>query len=412
MIALVRNTVRSSLGTGAVAHLLSLHPASLASDACHEERRVTWAELFYDLVFVAAVAQVGAVLAHDYSPAGLGRYAFMLGVIWWAWNGYAMYATRFVADDRLQQALTGLQMVAVIFMAANAEGPLDGVSSAGFAAAYAAMRFVLVLQYLRAATIPAARPLALESAAGIGIAATIWLASALTPAPARYVVWAVALVVDVGASIRTSRFIRTLPPNAHHLPERFGLFTLILLGESIIAIMKGIQSQPEWSLPAASAAFLGIGLVFSLWWWYFDGASAASHRPIRTDSDIRRLAIWNYVHLPVHLGLAVTAVGIEHIVRSGGREPLHGAEPWVLCGAAAAATLALVTLTAVSDRSARRSFVLPVAIAAAPLGLAALAPLVLPSLLVAALAGLCALQIAILPKQLEHDDAACGSDVQ
>ena len=152
---------------------IALHTSSLITDACHEQRRVTWAELFYDLVFVAAVAQAGAILAPDYSLPGLGRYALMLAVIWWAWNGYAMYATRFVAGDRVDQSLTGLQMFAVIFLAANADGTLESVSTAGFFAADAVMRVGLVLQYLRTIAIPAARPLALESAAGIGAAAAV-----------------------------------------------------------------------------------------------------------------------------------------------------------------------------------------------------------------------------------------------
>jgi low temperature requirement protein LtrA len=393
---------------------IALHTSSLITGACHEHRRVTWAELFYDLVFVAAVAQVGAVLARDYTLPGLGRYALMLAVIWWAWNGYAMYATRFVAADRVDQSLTGLQMVAVIFLAANADGTLDSVSTAGFFAAYAVMRLGLVLQYLRAVAIPAARPLALESAAGIGMAAAVWLVSAATPAPWRYAVWSIAAAIEIVAAVRASRFVPALPPNAHHLPERFGLFTLILIGESIIAIMKGIQSQPDWSLAAASAAFMGIGLIFSLWWWYFDGAAAAAaHRPVRDRADVRRFTVWNYVHLPAYLGLATTAVGIEHIVKAGGREALHGAEAWILCGAAAAVMLALVVLTGLrgwqSSVHVRRG---PLALALSPLALPPVAPLFAPSLLVAALAGLCAVQIAILPKQLVDDDAAGGGDVE
>lgn len=392
---------------------IALHTSSLITDACHEQRRVTWAELFYDLVFVAAVAQVGAVLAHDYSLPGLGRYALMLAVIWWAWNGYAMYATRFVAGDRVDQSLTGLQMVAVIFLAANADGTLASLSTAGFFAAYAVMRLGLVLQYLRAVAIPAARPLAIESAAGIGAAAVVWLVSAATPAPWRYAVWFIAAAVEIIAAVRASRFVTALPPNAHHLPERFGLFTLILIGESIIAIMKGIQSQPEWSLAAASAAFLGIGLIFSLWWWYFDGAAAAAHRPVRDSADVRRFMVWNYVHLPAYLGLAATSVGIEHIVKAGGREPLHDAEAWILCGAAAAVMLALVVLTDLRGwQSSMRVPRGPLALALSPLALPPFAPLFAPSLLVAALAGLCAVQIAILPKQFVNDDAAGGGDVQ
>jgi low temperature requirement protein LtrA len=411
MIAVVRAPAVAA--GAAITRRLCLHGSSLITDACHEHRRVTWAELFYDLVFVAAVAQVGAVLAHDYSVAGLGRYALMLAVIWWAWNGYAMYATRFVAGDRVDQSLTGLQMVAVIFLAANADGTLDSTSTAGFFAAYAVMRLGLMLQYLRAVTIPAARPLASESAIGIGVAAAVWLCSAATPAPWRYGVWTVAAAIEIGAAVRASRFVSALPPNAHHLPERFGLFTLILIGESIIAIMKGIQSQPEWSLAAASAALLGIGLIFGLWWWYFDGAAAAAHQPIRDAADVRRFTVWNYVHLPAYLGLAATSVGIEHIVKAGGGEPLHGAEAWILCAAATAVMLALVVLTDLRDRDARpHASRRPLVLALGTLLLPFAAPVLPPSLLVAALAGLCALQLAILPKQLVEDDAAGGGDVE
>jgi len=391
-------------------------PAFWSSHAVELPRRVTWVELFFDLVFVAAVAQVGTPLAEDYTLAGLGRYAFLLAVIWWAWNGYAMYATRFDGDDRLQRSLTLVQMVAVIFMAANAEAALDSVSSAGFAAAYSLMRLVLVLQYVRALAVPEARQLGGESAIGIGLAAALWLVSSLTPAPERYVIWAIALVIDIGTAVVTSRHTRALPPHAEHLPERFGLFTLILLGESIIAIMKGIQSQSEWTLPAAASVFLGIGLIFGLWWWYFDGAAAASQRPIRGRADVTRLAIWNYAHLPVYLGLALSAMGIEHIVRTGARGHLHAEEAWILCGAAAAVTASLVLLTAVSSHrqadGAGRRLGCALALCAVPLALPLAASVVEPVVVVATLALTCVVQIAILPQQLVDDDAAGGRDVE
>ena len=126
------------------------HPVLWQPPACAEARRVTWIELFFDLVFVAVVAQVGAPLAAHYSLDAALRYAFLLFVTWWAWHGYAMYTTRFDATDTIQRATTLLQMVAVIFMAANAEADLASESSAGFAAAYALMRLILVGEYLRA----------------------------------------------------------------------------------------------------------------------------------------------------------------------------------------------------------------------------------------------------------------------
>ncbi len=325
-------------------------PADEDAAVAEAPRRVTWAELFFDLVFVAVVAQVGTPLATDYSFHQLARYAFLLLLIWWAWNGYAVYATRFDGDDAPQRVMTFVQMIAVIFMAANAEDGLESISSAGFAAAYAVMRVVLVLQYVRASTIPAARRLSREYAVGFGVAALVWLASSFTPVPIRYGLWMIALAIDLGTALVTARHTRQLPPHAEHLPERFGLFTLILLGESIVAIMKGIQAQPDWTPAAASAAFLGIGLIFTCWWAYFEWARAATERPIRTVRDVRLFEIWNYTHLPLYLGLALTAVGVEHIVKLGGTASLHGEELSLLGCAIATVVLALFVLAGTAAR--------------------------------------------------------------
>jgi low temperature requirement protein LtrA len=287
-------------------------------------------ELFFDLVFVAAVSQVGAPLVRDFAFAELFRFAFLLLVIWWAWHGYALYATRFDVDDANERAATLVQMLAVIFMAANAEQGLDSLSSAGFAAAYGAMRLILAGRYLRAAAFPDHRQLAMEHAAGCGIAAAIWIASAAVAPPARYVAWAVALIADLGTAIRGSRFTVVAPPHASHLPERFGLFTLILLGEAIVAIMTGIQHQPEWSVAAALTAFSAVGLVCAVWWVYFDGVNAAGHRAVRCRRDARDFNVWSAAHFPLYLGVALIGVASEHAVRAGGWPALHGEETGLL----------------------------------------------------------------------------------
>jgi low temperature requirement protein LtrA len=367
-------------------------------------RRVTWLELFFDLVFVAAIAQVGTPLATDYSIHGLSRYAFMLLLIWWAWHGFAMYVTRFDADDRVQRTLTFLQMVAVIFMAANAEDGLDSDSAAGFAAAYAVMRFMLVAQYVRAMRVPAARALARESALGMTIAAGTWLASALLPAPARYGLWTIAVAIELGLATRGGRHTRALPPDPAHLPERFGLFTLILLGESIVSLMKGIQAQPEWSPAAALSALLGIGLIFAIWYGYFEGAQATAERHVRSRHDARQFALWHHAHLPLYLGLVLTAIGVEHIIASGARVPLDGNAAWILCGAT---TCILVALTALAATSQRASHVHPharphthgVLLSLAPLAVAPAATQVPAVLLISALATVCALHTLLVLRE-------------
>jgi low temperature requirement protein LtrA len=185
--------------------------------------------------------------------------------------------------------------------------------------------------------------------------------SAIVPAPLRFWLWGVALVIDVGTPLASAHLSVQAPPHPAHLPERYGLFTIILLGESLVAVMKGMESQDGWSVSAALAAFLGMAIAFLVWWWYFDGAQGAAERTVRSPRDARAFVVWSYVHLPLYLGIAVAGVGIEHIVTIAPDGHLHGAEAWILGGAVSLLMLALTTIGLTSDRarhdalSARRS---------------------------------------------------------
>ena len=313
------------------------------------ERRVTWAELFFDLVFVAAVAQVGTPLAAHYSFSELGRYALLLFVIWWAWNGYAVYATRFDADDRTQRVLTLLQMVAVIFMAANAEDGLDSPSSAGFAAAYAVMRVLLVIQYLRASAIPDARRLALEYRGRLrnGGARVARVGLHRTSAPLRALGRRARHRLHDGGrrqpSHASAAAARGAPARAlrplHAHPAR-GIDRRDHEGHPVAAGLDRGRRRVCVRGPRADLRVL-VGL-FRL---------GRRHRPPARASrrDVRLLELWNYAHLPLYLGLALTGVGIEHIVRSGGIGALHGDEIRVLSVAVAVALASLAALHSISS---------------------------------------------------------------
>jgi low temperature requirement protein LtrA len=317
------------------------------------DRRVTWLELFFDLVFAAAVAQVASPLREAYSLDGLARFAILFVLIWWAWIGHAVFSTRFDTDDVVQRGLTLLQMFLVAVMAANASDALDSRSSAGFAAAYAVMRLVLVLQYVRARHVPNAAGLTAWYAGGHGVAAALWLASALVPAAERYWLWTIAFAIDLGTPWVATRHTITVPPDAYHLPERFGLFTLILLGESVIAVMHGIEHQEYWSAPAAGSAVAGMSMAFAFWWWYFDSSRATSPRAIRSRGDAIRLHIWSYAHLPMYVGLVVSFVGIEAIVSVAPKPALDVAQQSILAVALAVTVGSLWLVSAASGRRQR-----------------------------------------------------------
>jgi low temperature requirement protein LtrA len=314
-------------------------------------RKVTWLELFFDLIFVAAVAQVADPLRDHYSVIGLVRFAPLFALIWWAWTGHTVFSTRFDSDDVIQRGLTLVQMFAVAAMAANAKDALDSRSSAGFAAAYAGVRFILVAQYFRARRVPDARSLATRYLVGHGGAALLWLTSAFVPAPERFWLWGVAFALDLGTPWLALRHSVKIPPDAAHLPERFGLFTLILLGESVVAVMRGMESQEDWTPSAATSAFLGMGISFLIWWWYFDGASGGSEQPVRTRRDALRFHVWTYSHFPLYLGIVILGAGIQRIVTAASRGTLTTTEGVILTGAAA---VVMVAMSAIGTASAGR----------------------------------------------------------
>ena len=337
-----------------------------------KHRRVTWMELFFDLIFVAAVAEVGAPLGHDYSLAGLLRYSFLFLLIWWAWSGHTAFTTRFDHDDLPQRLLVLVQCFLAAIMAANARDALDSRSSAGFGAAYAGMRIVLVVQYLRARRLPETRELTTRYALGFGAAAVVWIASAFLDAPARYWVWAAALAIDFLTPWLAARHSMRFPPDATHFPERFGLFTIILLGEFITTVMHGIESQEYWSASAATTAFASMAFAFVLRWWYFDVARAADERHIRSKRQAARFQVWQYAHLPMFLGIAVAGVGFEHLISLDGGHHMSGTEGWILCAAAALLMSALTCIGATAGLSKRRvAGQLGLTLAAAGLGAAA-----------------------------------------
>jgi len=380
--------------------LILVRPVRLWSSDPSQPRRASWLELFFDLIFVAAVAQVGVPLGQDYTLHGLARYALMFLLIWWAWLGHTMYSTRFDTDDVVQRLLTLIQIFAAAAMAANAKAAFDSRDSAGFAAAYAVLRAVLVVQYLRARRLTETRRLTTLYAVGFGVAAFLWGVAAIIPAPMRFWLWSAALLIDLGTPWLAVQDTHNCPPDAEHLPERFGLFTIILLGESVAAVMHGMESQDMWSPSAAISAFTGLSLAFGYWWWYFDGARGAAKRHVTSNRKILLFQIWSYAHLPLYLCVAVVGVGVEHVISLPQGAHLHREDAWILTGAAAALMTTLTIIGFTSDdaqirrRSLSRRVVQFALCSAAPLA-SFVATAVPPCMLLLYLALLCALQVIV-----------------
>ncbi|ARV57290.1 low temperature requirement protein A [Nostocales cyanobacterium HT-58-2] len=318
-----------------------LKPPKLRIDENSEaERHATWLELFYDLIFVVTIARLNHNLSHDISLSGFFCFVVLFVPVWWTWVGAVLYATRFDTDDLGHRLLTAIQIVAVAALAVNVHNGL-GENSAGFALSYAAVRIVLVIEYLYARWhVPATRALTTRFAWGFGTAAAIWLISAFVPQPLRFMLWALGLMLDFATPLRAGKLDAEFAPHSSHLPERFGLFTLIVLGESIIAVVSGVAEQ-TWNISTAIAAVSSLIIVFSLWWVYFDNLGGSAIQAARACRCITAYQIWLYTHLPLVIGIAAIGVGVKYAILSQPSMALPPAVRWLVCTTLAICLLAL-----------------------------------------------------------------------
>jgi len=328
--------------------------------------KVSWLELFYDLVYVATIVQLGNKLSEDVSVTGFVGFVVLFVPIWWVWMGTTFYANRFAVDDLPHHLLVFAQIFVVSILAIHVFDGL-GETSTGFALAYAAARGILVLMYLRAAHyVEVARPLARRYATGFALAALIWLVSAFVPLPLRFVLWGIGLLVDFWTPLSPGsvRLQKELPPSPHHLPERMGLFTIIVFGESFIKVIGGFSGH-EIEFIRLIVALLGLVLVGSLWWIYFENIAE------RAVNWARNAQVWLYMHLPLQLGLVALAVGVYKLVTVH-EEGLPDKYRLLICGSVMLALIAIsiIELWTVKDGAERRSeFFLRIAGAAAALAI-------------------------------------------
>ena len=213
------------------------------------------------------------------------------------------------------------------------------------------LRFILVGEYLGAHVwVPAARSLTKRFGLGFGLAAAIWLVSAWVPPPFRFYLWGLGLFIDFATPLGAGKLHSRLAPHATHLPERFALFILIVLGESIAGVVMGLTKH-DWNLPSGLTGALGLSLAFSLWWAYFDNIDGAAIRAAQNQGRIWLYQGWLYAHLPLVMGLAASAVGVQYAVASPQDLVLPPAERWLLGGAVALVLLALGCIQLIIDVS-------------------------------------------------------------
>ena len=299
-------------------------------------RHATWLELFYDLVFVVVISQLAHNLEEDFSLYGFLGFLALFVPVWWSWTGAAFYATRFDTDDLGHRILTLLQMVGAAALAVNVSDGL-GNDSAGFALSYAAVRIILVVEYIRAGKnkyFSSATPLIRRYTRGFLCAAIVWIISAFIPSPFRFVLWGIGLAIDFATPITIGRLQSQFAPHISHLPERMGLFTIIVLGESVLEVVVGL-SNTEFDIYSMLILGLGLSIPFSLWWLYFDTVDGAPIRAAREKGRVGVYSLWLYGHFPLVVAITSVGVGLGYIASNAHGLALSYSEQWLVCGSVA-----------------------------------------------------------------------------
>jgi low temperature requirement protein LtrA len=295
-----------------------------------EDRRTSPVELLWDLVFVFAVTQVTTLLANDLTWAGLARAMLVLALIWWAWSAF-VWASNAQAQSSRTLTLSLLVATVAVFITGLALPRAFKAEATLFAASYAVVRLLHLVLYADASRKGNAAWSAIAGfAITVGIGMALLIGGSFTTGAARYALWALATAIDyAGPAWLTRERLRGLQRVAvAHFAERYSLFVIICLGESIVAVGVAAGSRGTRPLSAALVVAVALGLLITvaMWWTYFDRAAGEAEERLRAHDDpvLAAADAYSYLHLVLVAGIIIFAVGLKDLARGSVTAPLAG----------------------------------------------------------------------------------------
>lgn len=301
------------------------------------KHRVTWLELFYDLTFVITISQLTHKLALEVTWSSIVQFIFLFIPVWWAWSGMTFYSDRFETDDLSQRIFTLLSILGVASLSFFIPTAFS-TGTTGFVLSYVFIRLILLILWVRAGIYNKPfRPHMIRYAYGFTSSIIIWIASLWFPAPTTYILWIAALLIEYITPLTTMK-LKERVASLHlskHLPERFGLFMIIVLGESIVSSVRGLGQLPVVELNSIIIAGLGLAFAFTIWWLYFDHINERDIKP-----GNHYLAGWSYGHLPLVMSVAALGAAELHLLAQSGTI-LDWPTVWLVCGNVAIALISV-----------------------------------------------------------------------
>ncbi len=281
-----------------------------------QQDAVTPLELFFDLVFVLALTQATALMAYEPTWAGLGKGMLVLGVMWWAWVGYAWLTSVIDPEEGAVRLVMAVAIAALLVCSLAMPHAFEDYGLL-FAGAFAVVRGAhIALFWISSRDEPGLR----SSVTGLGVSTALSVAlligASFTDGWVQGGLWFLALAVDAGGPFFFGAEGWKLSPK--HFAERHGLILIIALGESIVAIGIGVD-EIELTVAVVSSAVLGVLLSFALWWMYFDVVARVAERrlvnaaPGKEQNEIARDS-FSYLHFVMVAGIVLIALGLKKTV--------------------------------------------------------------------------------------------------
>ncbi|KAB2917913.1 MAG: hypothetical protein F9K29_08755 [Hyphomicrobiaceae bacterium] len=288
-----------------------------------EHVKVTFVELFFDLVFVFAVTQLSHALLQHFSPMGIVQTVLLLMAVWWVWI-YTSWVTNWLDPDRTAVRLMLFAlMLAGLVLSTSIPKAFESKGLA-FAGAYVFMqvgRCLFTLWSLRRHS-PGNYRNFQRITSWLALAGVFWIAGGLAEGDGRLALWVMALLIEYispAVGFSTPYLGRSTTADwdveGGHMAERCGLFIIIALGESILVTGATFGNLPWTAETAAAFAIAFVGSV-AMWWIYFNIGAERARQRIATSSDPGRLArlAYTYIHLLLVAGIIVAAVADELVL--------------------------------------------------------------------------------------------------
>ncbi|MCX6147139.1 MAG: low temperature requirement protein A [Candidatus Kapabacteria bacterium] len=277
-------------------------------------RRVTWLELFYDLIFVVVISQTSLRLLGIITLDSITGFVLVFLPIWWVWLGSTMYNERFETEGIENRLIFFIKLIPLILLSAFSA---DATNSSGglFALSFVLARGFMLLLWLRAGYhVAIFRPISNKYFVGFGLSILLFLFSIFITPPEKYYFWGIALFFDSITPFFTLKEQTKLPRmSSTKRPERFGLLIIIVLGEAFTGIVSGIKNSHLLNIWILISGFVGLLIGFSLWWIYFDFVGRRKPK-----NNIYSSISWGYLHLPLSISIVATGSSLNNFISSNG----------------------------------------------------------------------------------------------